>query len=102
MVLLDGVWSVEAVANTRPDRGPLTDSSARRLRLLGAGGAQNVLEPEIPLVARIFEDLLAVVARQRHPEGPRPRPHLGIVERDLPLHSVRCHRREALDEPQGF
>src|SRR5262245_17063331 len=65
---------------------------------LGARAAQDVFEAQVPLVARILEDLLAVVARQRHHERPRPHPGVGIVEGHFPAQRLRADRREALHQ----
>src|SRR3954469_11303262 len=49
-----------------------------RLFLLGrvrhAGPVEDVLDGVVALVARVLVDRLLVVHRQRHREGPRPRP----------------------------
>ena len=64
----------------------------------GARGLENVLEPQVPLVAAVFEDLLRVVSGQRHRERERLRPDLRVVERHFPLHRFRRGWREALGQ----
>ena len=51
-------------------------------------------------MARVLDDLLGIVLRERQAERPRGRPGVRIIHRHLPPHGLPVHRNEALGELQ--
>src|SRR5688572_13345194 len=69
--------------------------------LFGARRAQNVRQPAVALVARVFELAARLgVALQRHRERPRLLPRRRVFETGFPPDRVGPHQREALGHLQ--
>src|SRR5688500_17166521 len=83
------------LSDVRPDPG-----GPGLLAFFGAGGAQNILQPVVALVAGVLERRLRLVVGEMHGERPWARPGPRIVEGDRPFQRVRPERREALDHPE--
>src|SRR2546425_4369465 len=106
-IILSGVSSSFVIGCTLfpgPIRGLRPPQAGRGERLLVSG-----LLPQRPvhqfldeLDALELEKLCALVlpAIERHPNLPRPRKHLRVLDRDLVVEHVRAHGREPLDDVQ--
>ncbi len=98
----------------RPRSAPLTRSNTRSgggkpfgLGLFGgllvrALRGQRISHGDVAFVAAVLVNLIARLARDRHPERPRLREGGRIVDVDFVVDHFRIDAREALDHAQSF